>query len=259
MGGLVFSHTGVTAADSSQPQSRKSSRVSSAIDLADEVTDTGESVIVSIEDSRQASGSDYDTFKESQNHGQQQQQQQQQHTRARMSQVSNWDYVRDSGDRCASNEVPAMKITSSTPDSSQYIPVELTTITNLAPVRTGCGEVAVDLSPPSELSRGSSTELEKLLVNKLQLKILLAEDNAINQKVASRQLEKHGHSVSIVGDGQQALSAICARHDEFDLVLMDVQVYVSSFFLFCVFSKLELERRFELQRRLCYLGIVCKV
>lgn len=222
MGGLVFSHTGVTAADSSQPQSRKSSRVSSAINLSDEITDTGESVIVSIEDSprgRRASGSDYDTYKESQKHGQQQQ-----HTRARMSHVSNWDYVRDSGDRCASNEVPAMKIISSTPDSSQYIPVELTTITNLAPVKTCCGEVAVDRSPPSELSRGSSTELEKLLVNKLQLKILLAEDNAINQKVASRQLEKHGHSVSIVGDGQQALSAICARHDEFDLVLMDVQM-----------------------------------
>jgi osomolarity two-component system sensor histidine kinase NIK1 len=222
MGGLVFSHTGVTAADS-QPQSRKSSRVPSANNLSD-ITDTEESsVIVSIDvDSpraRRASASDYDSYKELQNHGQHQQ-----HTRARMSQVSNWDYVRDSGDRCASNEVPAMEIISSTPDSSQYIPVELTTNTNLAPVRTCCGEVAVDRSPPSELSRGSSSELEKLLVNKLQLKILLAEDNAINQKVASRQLEKHGHSVSIVGDGQQALLAICARHDEFDLVLMDVQM-----------------------------------
>ncbi|KAG0566276.1 hypothetical protein KC19_7G051500 [Ceratodon purpureus] len=78
--------------------------------------------------------------------------------------------------------------------------------------------------PPSELSRESSTELEKMLENKLQLKILLAEDNAINQKVASRQLEKHGHVVTIVGDGQQALDAVCAQHDQFDLVLMDVQV-----------------------------------
>jgi CheY-like chemotaxis protein len=60
---------------------------------------------------------------------------------------------------------------------------------------------------------------------KVHLKILLAEDNAINQKVASRQLQKHGHKVTIVGDGQQALDAVCAQHNAFDLVLMDVQVH----------------------------------
>lgn len=83
----------------------------------------------------------------------------------------------------------------------------------------------------SDLSRESSAELEKMLVNKVSLNILLAEDNAINQKVASRQLEKHGHVVTIVGDGQQALDAISSRHDEFDLVLMDVQVIFYMFLL----------------------------
>jgi hypothetical protein len=61
-----------------------------------------------------------------------------------------------------------------------------------------------------------------------KLNILLAEDNEINQKVASRQLEKHGHSVMIVSDGQQALDVVRSQHNTLDLVLMDVQVQYSS-------------------------------
>jgi signal transduction histidine kinase/HPt (histidine-containing phosphotransfer) domain-containing protein len=53
-------------------------------------------------------------------------------------------------------------------------------------------------------------------------RILVAEDNAINQKVVVRMLEKHGHRVTVVGDGREAIAAV-ERH-EFDLVLMDVQM-----------------------------------
>ena len=54
------------------------------------------------------------------------------------------------------------------------------------------------------------------------LRILLAEDNPVNQKVGRRTIEKFGHSVLVVGDGRQAVQAI--REQEFDLVLMDVQM-----------------------------------
>ncbi|MSV29654.1 MAG: response regulator [Bryobacterales bacterium] len=56
------------------------------------------------------------------------------------------------------------------------------------------------------------------------LKILVAEDNAVNQKLALRMLEKMGHSVVIVGDGAAALEALGSA--AFDLVLMDVQMPV---------------------------------
>lgn len=83
-------------------------------------------------------------------------------------------------------------------------------------------------SVDGSLKRAESEEMEGLLLEKkVQLKILLAEDNPINQKVASRLLQKHGHVVVIVGDGQQALESVCAQHDELDLVLMDVQVSFS--------------------------------
>jgi signal transduction histidine kinase/CheY-like chemotaxis protein len=54
------------------------------------------------------------------------------------------------------------------------------------------------------------------------LRILLAEDNPVNQKVAARTLEKQGHHVVVVGDGEEAL-AMLARQP-FDLVLMDVHM-----------------------------------
>jgi len=55
------------------------------------------------------------------------------------------------------------------------------------------------------------------------LRILLAEDNVINQKLATRMLEKWGHSVRVVEDGQLAVDA-CRAGEPFDLVLMDVQM-----------------------------------
>jgi two-component system, sensor histidine kinase and response regulator len=53
------------------------------------------------------------------------------------------------------------------------------------------------------------------------LRILLAEDNPVNQQVAARLLEKRGHRVVIVGDGRAAVEAV---KDVFDVVLMDVQM-----------------------------------
>jgi two-component system sensor histidine kinase/response regulator len=50
----------------------------------------------------------------------------------------------------------------------------------------------------------------------------LAEDNAVNQKIACRVLEKQGHQVTIAPDGREALAAL--ERENFDVVLMDVQM-----------------------------------
>jgi two-component system, sensor histidine kinase and response regulator len=54
------------------------------------------------------------------------------------------------------------------------------------------------------------------------LRVLIAEDNDVNQLVARRMLEEVGASVTVVSDGQQALSAI--ERGVFDLVIMDCQM-----------------------------------
>jgi PAS domain S-box-containing protein len=54
------------------------------------------------------------------------------------------------------------------------------------------------------------------------LRVLLAEDAVVNQRLAVRILEKAGHSVRVAGNGWQALQAL--ERERFDVILMDVQM-----------------------------------
>ncbi|HEX4148097.1 MAG TPA: response regulator, partial [Pirellulales bacterium] len=54
------------------------------------------------------------------------------------------------------------------------------------------------------------------------LRILLAEDSLVNQRMAVALLEKRGHQVTIAVNGREAVAA--AKRDRFDLILMDVQM-----------------------------------
>jgi PAS domain S-box-containing protein len=56
----------------------------------------------------------------------------------------------------------------------------------------------------------------------LPLRILLVEDNPINQKVALLMLDQHGYGADVAGNGVEALVAL--RKARYDLVLMDVQM-----------------------------------
>jgi two-component system, sensor histidine kinase and response regulator len=53
-------------------------------------------------------------------------------------------------------------------------------------------------------------------------RVLVAEDNMVNQTLARRLLEKRGYTVTVVGDGRAALTAF--SRECFDIVLMDVQM-----------------------------------
>jgi CheY-like chemotaxis protein len=54
------------------------------------------------------------------------------------------------------------------------------------------------------------------------LRILMAEDNTVNQKLVTRLLEKRGYSVVTVADGHEAVAAL--EKEQFDVVLMDVNM-----------------------------------
>ena len=59
------------------------------------------------------------------------------------------------------------------------------------------------------------------------LRILLVEDNPVNQKVATRLLQKMGHSVTVAGNGLDALDVLeRSGWDSFELVLLDIQMPV---------------------------------
>ncbi|NOR64958.1 MAG: response regulator [Candidatus Scalindua sp.] len=73
-------------------------------------------------------------------------------------------------------------------------------------------------------SKSLKYEVEKIseIGNIRGAKILLAEDNEINQQVATELLEKAGLRVTIANNGKEAIKAV--EGSEFDLVLMDVQM-----------------------------------
>jgi two-component system sensor histidine kinase/response regulator len=85
----------------------------------------------------------------------------------------------------------------------------------LLAIRQALGQVQVD--PKSTLITPSSRR--KLGTG---VRILLAEDNKVNQRVAVRMLEKSGHRVIVTGNGREVLAA--PEQQDFDLVLMDVQM-----------------------------------
>jgi two-component system, sensor histidine kinase and response regulator len=56
----------------------------------------------------------------------------------------------------------------------------------------------------------------------ISLRVLLAEDNLVNQRLTARLLKNRGHSVTVAANGREALAAL--DQERFDLVLMDVQM-----------------------------------
>jgi signal transduction histidine kinase/CheY-like chemotaxis protein/HPt (histidine-containing phosphotransfer) domain-containing protein len=86
---------------------------------------------------------------------------------------------------------------------------------------------ALSTSPVKE-KRGDLAEGDrrpdpgKTSVPSRRLRILLAEDNPVNQMLATILLEKQGHTVVVAGNGKEALAAL--ERQSFDSVLMDVQM-----------------------------------
>jgi two-component system sensor histidine kinase/response regulator len=77
--------------------------------------------------------------------------------------------------------------------------------------------------PIAPESSASPATLKGMKVDCLKgLHILLAEDNLVNQKVATRLLERRGHRVVLATTGEEALAALAQQ--SFDLVLMDVHM-----------------------------------
>ena len=85
-------------------------------------------------------------------------------------------------------------------------------------------------TPPASEESGSSRQFVSLAgIPRDQLKVCIAEDNPINQKIAINFVKKLGFNCEAFGDGQQAVDALGRASNDgkpFHLVLMDVQMPV---------------------------------
>ncbi len=78
------------------------------------------------------------------------------------------------------------------------------------------------LCPAAERVQVRNDATEPRLADTLPLRILVAEDNPVNQRVAQRLLERLGYMADLVADGAEAVAAVRAR--PYDVVFMDVQM-----------------------------------
>ncbi len=85
--------------------------------------------------------------------------------------------------------------------------------------RLGLCAEAARIAESKEESELTAHSIER---NEHSLRVLLAEDNPVNQRLAVRLLEKRGHAVVVARDGREALEAF--ERERFDAVLMDVQM-----------------------------------
>jgi two-component system, sensor histidine kinase and response regulator len=74
--------------------------------------------------------------------------------------------------------------------------------------------------PPYRDQRAPASSIPRSATS--PLRVLIAEDNLVNQTLGRRLLEKRGYSVSVAGDGRDALAAM--DKECFDIVLMDIQM-----------------------------------
>jgi signal transduction histidine kinase/HPt (histidine-containing phosphotransfer) domain-containing protein len=78
------------------------------------------------------------------------------------------------------------------------------------------------LSPRTPARPAVSPKQEKKLAEQLPLRILLVDDNAINQKVAVRILQQYGYQPEVAGNGREALDKL--DRQPFDFIFMDVMM-----------------------------------
>jgi PAS domain S-box-containing protein len=69
---------------------------------------------------------------------------------------------------------------------------------------------------------GTTSLIDQSLGTRHPLRVLLAEDHTVNQKVASGMLERLGYTADVAGNGQEVLAALERRN--YDVILMDVQM-----------------------------------
>jgi signal transduction histidine kinase/DNA-binding response OmpR family regulator len=120
---------------------------------------------------------------------------------------------------CSSSGVTRKELQHGDPDAAPFHAF-LTKPTRSDYLREVVGRLLSGVAAPS--ARRQANDLDASLARRHPLRILLAEDNVVNQKVGIALLKRMGYTPDVVANGLEALSAV--RRQAYDVVLMDIQM-----------------------------------
>jgi CheY-like chemotaxis protein len=78
------------------------------------------------------------------------------------------------------------------------------------------------LPPPAEVAAPRQRGFDPQMAQRHPLRVLLVEDNEVNQRVARMQLQRLGYAADVADDGREALQAVARQ--TYDIIFMDVQM-----------------------------------
>ncbi len=124
----------------------------------------------------------------------------------------------------SNEELPAILLSSSEPEITAQQREKLMKQFMMKPVRHRMllRTIAQALNALQDTSDEESLQKTRQLAEDFPLNLLLAEDNAINQKLGRLTLQKMGYEPDVVANGLEALEAVERQH--YDLVFMDIQM-----------------------------------
>ncbi len=128
--------------------------------------------------------------------------------------------------KISSPELPLILLLSSAPRSADRVRCQQLRIvrTMVKPIRRAVLREALEIALGQVASQPVASAGQTGVEAGLRLRILLAEDNRVNQQLALRLLEKMGHQVWLAHNGREALDMVSV--EQFDLLLVDVQMPV---------------------------------
>ena len=136
-----------------------------------------------------------------------------------MPEMDGLQLARELRERPSTRDLPMLLLTSLGQRPSEAAGLRLLHLTK--PVKAGALRTAVATALGAALEPST---LPAARPPSRRLRVLLAEDNVVNQRVAVLLLERLGHRADVVGNGEEALAALAAR--PYDVVFMDVQMPV---------------------------------
>lgn len=107
-------------------------------------------------------------------------------------------------------------------ENSQEVNLDFTAYLSKPIKKSQLVKILINIFSKDNISASTQSKFDHLMADKLPLKIIVAEDNVVNQKVVINILQSLGYHADLVANGLEVLPAL--RRQAYNVILMDLQM-----------------------------------